>query len=75
MPAALSSVPRNRCLRFGRNRQPSGNSEIPGELDRHQALIKELGMPPFAAAVTYSSVEGNYMPEEFGKIKFARVGG
>jgi hypothetical protein len=49
--------------------------EIPSELERHQALIRELGMPPFAAAVTYSSVEGNYIPEEFGTIKFARVGG
>ena len=49
--------------------------EIPGELERHQALIKELGMPAFAAAVTYSSVEGKYLPKEFRKIEFARVGG
>lgn len=49
--------------------------EIPGELERHQALLMELGMPPFAAAVTYSSVEGEYVPEEFGNIKFVRVGG
>jgi len=48
--------------------------EIPGELGRHQEQIKELGMPPFAAAVTYSSVEGNCLPKEFGNIKFARVG-
>jgi len=49
--------------------------EIPGELERHQALIKELGMPSFAAAVTYSSIDGNYVPEEFDKTKFARVSG
>jgi hypothetical protein len=48
--------------------------DIPGELERHQALIKELGMPPFAATVTFSSIEGEYLPEEFHKIKFARVG-
>ena len=47
--------------------------EIPGELERHQALIKELGMPAFAAAVTYSSVKGNYMPEEFAAVKFVQV--
>jgi hypothetical protein len=49
--------------------------EIPGELERHQALLKELGMPRFAAEVTYSSVEGDYLPEEFRKIRFARVCG
>jgi hypothetical protein len=48
--------------------------EIPGELGRHQALIRELGMPAFAAAVTYSSIEGKYVPEEFRKIKFTQVG-
>ena len=48
--------------------------EIAGELERHQAIIKELGMPEFAAAVTYSSVEGDYLPEDFRKIKFVRVG-
>jgi hypothetical protein len=47
--------------------------DIAGELERHQALIKQLGMPPFAAAVTYSSVEGDYLPEEFRKLKFERV--
>jgi len=48
--------------------------EIPGELERHQALIRELGMPAFAAAVTYSSVKEKYMPEEFATVKFAQVG-
>jgi hypothetical protein len=47
--------------------------EIPGELERHQALIEQLGMPPFAATVTYSSVEGDYLPEEFGNIEFVRI--
>jgi hypothetical protein len=49
--------------------------EIPGEEERHQALLKELGMPAFAATVTYSSVEGKYLPKEFRKIKFTWVGG
>lgn len=49
--------------------------QISGELERHQAILKELGMPPFAAWVTYSSIEGNYVPEEFGKVEFARVSG
>ena len=49
-------------------------ADIPGELERHQALVKELGMPPFAAAVTFSSVEGDYLPKEFRELKFVRVG-
>ena len=48
--------------------------EILGELERHQALIKELGLPEFAADVTYSSVDGDYLPEEFREIVFLRVG-
>jgi hypothetical protein len=48
--------------------------EIVGELERHQAIIKELGMPAYAAAVTYSSVKGKYVPDEFQHIKFAAVG-
>jgi hypothetical protein len=47
--------------------------EIPGELERHQALIKELGMPVFAAGITYSSVEGKYLPEEFKDVEFTLV--
>lgn len=48
--------------------------DILGELERHQAIIKELGMPRFAAAITYSSIEGNYVPSEFQEIKFLSVG-
>lgn len=47
--------------------------ELGGELERHQALINELGMPPFAAGVTYSSVEGRYLPKEFQGIRFQKV--
>lgn len=47
--------------------------EIVGELERHQAIISELGMPAYAAVVTYSSVEGAYVPEEFSKVEFVRV--
>ncbi len=48
--------------------------EIPGELERRQALIRELGMPAFAAGVTYASVKGKYLPEEFQDVKFTAVG-
>jgi hypothetical protein len=48
--------------------------KIPGELERHQAIIKEFGMPAFAAEVTYSSIEGRYMPAKFRKVKFTPVG-
>ena len=52
------------------NEQP----EITGELERHQALLKVLGMPAFAATVTYSSIEGNYLPDEFKAVEFTRLG-
>lgn len=39
--------------------------DIPGEFERHAALASELGMPPFVAGVCYSSIEGDYVPEEF----------
>lgn len=48
-------------------------SEIHGEFERHQALIKELGMPPFAAGVTFSSIEGRYLPVVFRKLDFVPV--
>lgn len=48
--------------------------EIPGELERHQAIVKELRMPAFATEVTYSSIKGKYVSEDFAKVKFARVG-
>ena len=47
--------------------------EIPGELERHQALLNELGMPAFAAGVTYSSINGKYLPEEFQDVEFMPV--
>ena len=39
--------------------------DVPGELERHAALAAELGMPAFVAGVCYSSIAGNYVPEEF----------
>ncbi len=48
--------------------------ELSGDFERHQALIKELGMPAYAAGVTYSSVEGKYLPEEFQNLQFASIG-
>jgi hypothetical protein len=38
---------------------------VPGERERHASLAAELGMPPFVAGVCYSSVAGDYFPEEF----------
>jgi hypothetical protein len=49
--------------------------EILGELERHQCIVKMLGMPPFAAEVTFSSIEGQYLSDEFQEFKFMRVGG
>jgi hypothetical protein len=48
--------------------------EISGELERHQALIRELGMPAFAAGVTFSSIKDKYLPEEFQDVEFTPVG-
>jgi hypothetical protein len=47
--------------------------DVPGELERHQAILTELGMPAFAASVTFSSVEGDYLPEEFQGLEFTPV--
>jgi hypothetical protein len=38
---------------------------VPGEFERHAALIAELGIPPFVAGVCYSSIAGDYVPKEF----------
>lgn len=74
------------CQTYGRSRHTKrvekllranlleeGIAEIPGELERHQALLMELGMPACAAAVTFSSIDGEYLPEEFRMITFTRV--
>ena len=47
--------------------------EIPGELERHQALAEELGMPAFATEVTYSSIKGKYVSEDFTKVAFVLI--
>jgi hypothetical protein len=47
---------------------------VPGELERHQALLKAWGMPAYAAGVTYSSIEGQYLPKEFRHVEFVSVG-
>ena len=39
--------------------------DVHGEQERHAALAAELGMPAFVAGVCYSSIEGDYVPEEF----------
>jgi hypothetical protein len=47
--------------------------EIMGEFERHQALALELGMPPFVAGLTYSSIAGDYVPEEFIPDEFRGI--
>jgi hypothetical protein len=39
--------------------------EVISELERHRALAVELGMPSIVAGLTYSSIAGDYVPEEF----------
>ncbi|WP_425618486.1 hypothetical protein NA78x_002193 [Anatilimnocola sp. NA78] len=39
--------------------------DVPGEFERHAALVAELGMPSFVAGVCYSSIAGDYVPKEF----------
>jgi hypothetical protein len=46
------------------------SDEIPGEFERHRALLRELAIPDFAAGVTYSSIECGDLPEEFRAIDF-----
>jgi hypothetical protein len=47
--------------------------EVPGELERHQALAVELGLPPFVAGLAYSAIAGGYVPKEFQAIRFETV--
>jgi len=47
--------------------------EIPGELERHQALVLELGMPAFAAGLGYSAIADNDVPIEFRDVVFEPV--
>jgi hypothetical protein len=46
---------------------------VPGEFERHVALVAELGMPPFVAGVCYSSIAGNYVPKEFIPAEFEGI--
>jgi hypothetical protein len=46
---------------------------VPGELERHEALAAELGMPPFVAGLGYSAIAGNYVDERFGHLEFEAV--
>jgi hypothetical protein len=47
--------------------------EVPGELERHQALAAELGMPAFVAGLGHSAIAGEYVPEEFREFAFEAV--
>jgi hypothetical protein len=46
---------------------------VAGELERHQALAVELGLPSFVAGLTFSSIAGQYHPDEFREITFDRI--
>lgn len=39
--------------------------DVDDELTRHRTLATLLGMPEFVAGVCYSSIDGNYVPQEF----------
>jgi hypothetical protein len=47
--------------------------EIPGELERHQAMLALLNMPAYAAYVTYSAIKARYVAREFENISFVRT--
>jgi hypothetical protein len=47
--------------------------DIPGELERHQALALELGMPAFAVGLGYSGIAEDYVPAEFQDVVFEPV--
>lgn len=52
----------------------SDKATIPGELERHQALVRILGLPPYSVGVGFYTIEGGFVPEEFKSIRFSRVG-
>jgi hypothetical protein len=47
--------------------------EMQRELQRHQLLATELGMPKSVAGLGYSAIAGNYVPKEFRRISFEAV--
>jgi hypothetical protein len=52
------------------------DDELPGvngELERHRALVRELGIPSIVAGLTYSSIAGDYVPEEFLPDEFREL--
>jgi hypothetical protein len=51
----------------------SDEATIPGELERHEALAKMLGLPPCSVGVGYGTIEGGFLPDEFKDVKFTRV--
>jgi hypothetical protein len=73
------------CAAFGRSSREgevqavlaqdllSEKATIPGELERHEALARILGLPPYSAGVGYGTVDGGFLPEEFKNLKFIRV--
>lgn len=48
-------------------------SGIPSDFERHAALAHELGMPPFVAGVCFSSIAGDYVPQEFFPPPFTDI--
>jgi hypothetical protein len=47
--------------------------DVRGELERHQALAAELGMPTFVAGLGFSAIAGGYVPEAFRGTAFEAV--
>lgn len=47
--------------------------EIIGEFERHQALVHELGIPRFAAGLSFAPIAENYVWGEFSDVVFERI--
>ena len=47
--------------------------EVPGELERHQAIATALDMPPFVAGLGYAAIAAGYVPEPFQEVEFEAV--
>ena len=47
--------------------------EVLGELERHQALASELGIPRCVAGLGYSAIASGYVPEEFRALQWEAV--
>jgi hypothetical protein len=51
----------------------SEKATIPGELERHEALARILGLPAYSSGVGYGTVDAGFLPEKFKNLEFIRV--